>query len=35
MLIEIKMNKIVTELGHSGRLKIFVNPSKIYVNLGI
>ena len=35
MLIGIKMKKIVTELGHSGRLKIYVNPSKIYVNPGI
>ena len=35
MLIGIKMKKIVTELGHSERLKIYVNPSKIYVNPGI
>ena len=37
MLIGIKMKKIVTELpvGHSGRLKIYVSPSKIYVNPGL
>ena len=35
MLIGIKMKKIVTELGHSEGLKIYVNPSKIYVNPGI
>ena len=35
MLIDIKMKKIVTELGHSDRLKIYVNPSKIYINPGI
>ena len=26
---------MLTELGHSDRLKIHVNPSKIYVNPGI
>ena len=26
--------KIVTKLGHSDRLKIYVNPSKIYVDHG-
>ena len=35
MLIDIKMKKIITELGHSDRLKIYVNPSKIYVNPGM
>ena len=35
MLIGIKIKKILTELGHSDRLKIHVNPSKIYVNSGI
>ena len=35
MLIDIKIKKIVTELGHSDRLKIEVNHSKIYVNPGI
>ena len=36
MLTGIKMKKkIVTELGHSGRLQIYNNPSKNYVNLGI
>ena len=35
MLIDIKMKKIVTELGHSEGLKIYVNPSKVHVNLGI
>ena len=31
MLIGIKGKKIVVELGHSDRLKIYVNPSKIHV----
>ena len=32
----IKMKKkMLTELGHSDRLKIYVNPSKINVNSGI
>ena len=35
MLIGVKMKKKLTELGHSDRLKIHVNPSKIYVNPGI
>ena len=36
MLIGIKMKKkMLTELGHSDRLKIYVNPSKIYVSPGI
>ena len=37
MLIGIKMikKKKLTELGHSEGLKIYVNPSKIYVNPGI
>ena len=35
MFSDIKMKKnIVTELGHSDRLKIYVNPNnKIHVNL--
>ena len=33
MLTDIKIKKYVTELGHSDLLKIYVNPSKIYVNL--
>ena len=35
MLIAIKMKKIITELGHSDRLKIYTNPSKSYVYPGI
>ena len=36
MLIDIEMKKkILTELGHSDRIKIPVNPSKIYANPGI
>ena len=35
MLTDIKMIKNETELGHSDRLKIYVNPSKIYVDPGI
>ena len=35
MLIGIKMIKMKAELGHSDRLKINVNPNKIYVNPGI
>ena len=35
MLIGIKMENNVTELGHSECLKIYVNPSKIYVKPGI
>ena len=27
-----KWKKSIAELGHNGRLKIYVNPSKIYVN---
>ena len=34
MLIGIRMKKMFTELGHSDHYKIFVNPSKIYVNSG-
>ena len=34
MLIGIKIKKIKTELGHSDRLKIYVNSSKTYVNPG-
>ena len=34
-LTDIKMKKkIITELGHSDRFKIDVNPSKIYVDPG-
>ena len=29
------MKKNMIELGHSDCLKIYVNPSKIYINLGI
>ena len=35
MLIGIKIKKMLTELGHSDRLKIHVNPCKISVNSGI
>ena len=35
MLIGIKIKKNIKELGHSDRLKIYVNPSKSYVNPGI
>ena len=35
MLIGIKIKKNITELGHSDCLNIYVNPSKIYINLGI
>ena len=35
MLIGIKIIKSVGELGHYGRLKIYVNPKKIYVDPGI
>ena len=35
MVIGIKMTKKLTELSHSDRLKIHVNPSKIYINPGI
>ena len=35
MLIDIKMKtKIIIELGHSDHLKIYVHPSKIYVDSG-
>ena len=33
MLIDIKIKKIMTELGHSDRLKIYVNPSKFTFTL--
>ena len=29
MLNDIKMKKSVAELGHNGRLKVYVNPKKI------
>ena len=35
VMTDIKMKKIITKLGHSDRLKIYVNPSKIYVDPGI
>ena len=35
MLIGTKIKKNITYLGHSDRLKIYVNPSKIYANPGI
>ena len=36
MLIDIKMKKqSITELGHNNRLKIYVDPKKIYVDPGI
>ena len=35
MLIDIKIKKIITELGHSDCLKIYVNPIKSYINPGL
>ena len=35
MLIEIGMKKSVAELDHNNRLKIYVDPKKIYVDPGI
>ena len=35
MLIDIKMKKNITELGHSDRLKMYINPSKMYIDPGI
>ena len=32
MLIDIKMKKSVAELGQNGRLKIYVDSKKIYVD---
>ena len=32
MFIGIKMKKSVAELGHNGHLKIYVDPTKIYVD---
>ena len=32
MLIDIKMKKIVAELGHNGHLKIYVDPKKIFTS---
>ena len=32
MLIDIKIKKSVAELGHNGRLKIYVDPKKIYID---
>ena len=34
MFNNIKMEIFVAELGHSGRLKIYVDPIKIYVDPG-
>ena len=35
MMIDIKMKKkSVVALGHNGGLKIYIDPKKIYVNLG-
>ena len=35
MLTDIKRKTIVTELSHSDRLTMYINPSKIYVDPGI
>ena len=35
MLIDIKVKKSVAESGHNGRLKIYVDAKKNYVDLGI
>ena len=35
MLIGIKMKKSVSELGHNGRLNVYVDPKIIYVDPGI
>ena len=32
MLIDIRLKKSVAELGHNGRLKIYVDPKKNYVD---
>ena len=32
MLIDIKKKKSVVELDHNGRLKIYIDPKKIYVD---
>ena len=32
MLIDIKIKKSVAELGHNGRLKIYVDPKNNYVD---
>ena len=34
MISDIKMKKSVAELGHNDRLKLYVDPSKIYVDPG-
>ena len=34
-MIDIKIKKSIAELGHNGRLKIYVNPKKFHVDLGI
>ena len=35
MLIDIKMKKICNGIGQNGRLKIYVDPKKNYVDPGI
>ena len=35
MLIDIKMKKIHSEIGHNGRLNVYVDPKKIYIDPGI
>ena len=35
MKSDIKMKKICSELDHNDRLKIYVDPSKIYIDPGI
>ena len=32
MLIDIKIKKIVEELGHNGRLNVYVDPKNIYID---
>ena len=35
MLIGIKIKQIISEVGHSDRSEIYINPSKIYIKPGI
>ena len=35
MLIDTKMKKNIVELGHNDRLKIYVDPKKVYIDTGI
>ena len=35
MLIDIKMKKSLTELGHNGRLNVYVDPKKITSTLAL